>query len=81
MSTAQIKEKLHRYIDNGDERFLKVVYAMAKEYLEGGQHEYELTDAQVNVLHERRERYLRGEEKTYTIDETLSAVRSQKRKK
>ena len=36
MSTAQIKEKLHRYIDNGDERFLKVVYAMAKEYLEGG---------------------------------------------
>ena len=46
-----------------------------------GQHEYELTDAQVNVLNERRERYLRGEGKTYTSEETLSAVRSQKRKK
>ncbi|MDZ4846971.1 MAG: hypothetical protein SH857_15665 [Chitinophagales bacterium] len=78
---AQIKEKLHRFIDNGDERFLKVVYIMAKECLEGEQHECELTDDQVKVLNERREPYLRGEGKTYTIEETISAVRSQKRKK
>ena len=32
MSTAQIKEKLHKYIDRGDESFLKVVYAMIKAY-------------------------------------------------
>ena len=32
MSTAQIKEKLHKYINQGDERFLKVVYAMVKAY-------------------------------------------------
>jgi hypothetical protein len=33
MSTIELKEKLHRYIDNADETFLKMVHAMSKVYV------------------------------------------------
>ena len=29
---AELKEELHNYIDHADERFLKMVYAMSREY-------------------------------------------------
>jgi hypothetical protein len=36
MGVAELKEELHNYIDHADERFLKMVYAMSKEYKESG---------------------------------------------
>ena len=32
MGVKKIREELHDYIDHADERFLKMVYAMSKEY-------------------------------------------------
>ncbi len=32
MDTLQIKKELHQYIDNGDERFLRLVHTIAKNY-------------------------------------------------
>ena len=32
MNTAQIKKELHQYIDKGDERFLRLVHAIATNY-------------------------------------------------
>ncbi len=34
MGKPDLKKELHSYIDNADERFLKMVYAMSKEYKE-----------------------------------------------
>jgi hypothetical protein len=32
MNTIQIRKELHQYIDNGDERFLRLVHAVASNY-------------------------------------------------
>ena len=32
MGVTELKEELHNYIDHADERFLKMVYAMSREY-------------------------------------------------
>jgi hypothetical protein len=32
MGTAELRKELHSYIDKADEEFLKMVYAMSKEY-------------------------------------------------
>ena len=32
MDTLKIKKELHQYIDNGDERFLRLVHAIATNY-------------------------------------------------
>ncbi len=34
MGVQKLREELHDYIDRADERFLKMVYAMSKEYNE-----------------------------------------------
>lgn len=34
MGVAELKVELHNYIDHADERFLKMVYAMSREYKE-----------------------------------------------
>lgn len=34
MSTLEIKQKLHRFIDSGDDKFVKMFYEMAKAYIE-----------------------------------------------
>jgi hypothetical protein len=34
MGVHKLREELHEYIDHADERFLKMVYAMSKEYKE-----------------------------------------------
>jgi len=33
MGTIEIKQKLHKFIDSGDDKFLKLFYEMAKVYL------------------------------------------------
>jgi len=32
MGVIELKKELHNYIDHADERFLKMVYAMSREY-------------------------------------------------
>ena len=32
MRTTEIRKEIHEYIDQADERFLKLVYAMSKKY-------------------------------------------------
>jgi hypothetical protein len=32
MNTSRIKQELHQFIDNGDERFLRLVHAIATNY-------------------------------------------------
>jgi len=50
MSTAQIREKLHQLINKADERFIKMVYALAKEYQED---DFELSNEHQKILDER----------------------------
>ena len=40
MNTAKIRKKLHQYIDNGDERFLRLLHALAVGY--EGEEDYTL---------------------------------------
>jgi 5'-3' exonuclease len=32
MSTSELRKSIHDYIENADERFLRMVYSMANEY-------------------------------------------------
>lgn len=32
MNTEQIKQELHKYIDNGDDRFLRLIHTIAATY-------------------------------------------------
>jgi putative addiction module component (TIGR02574 family) len=77
MESVTIKEKLQEYIESGDEKLLKLMYAVAKEYVED-EDEYELTEEQIAELDRRRESWLSGESKGYTWEEAKKIITSSK---
>jgi hypothetical protein len=59
-----IKEKLKEFIDTGDDKLLKLMFAVANEYTQG-KDEFELTDEQIIELDRRREMRKSGNSKTF----------------
>ena len=75
MNTIVIKEKLHNYIENCDDKVLKLMFALAKEYSEEDD-SYEFTDDEIKEFEARREARLSGVSKTYTWQEVKQKVLS-----
>lgn len=67
MSILDIKEKLHEYIEQSDDKLLKMIYALVKEYNED--EPFNLDEERKKLIEAERERYLKGEGKSYSWDE------------
>ena len=78
MQTTSIRQKLHQYIDNGDEKLLKLMFALAKEYNDDDDFEYEFTADDIKAFDERRVKRLKGESNTYTWQETKDIITGKK---
>jgi hypothetical protein len=78
MQTTQIKQKLHQYIDNGDEKLLKLMFVLAKEYNDDNDFEYEFTAEDIKEFDDRRERRLKGESNTYSWEEAKEIITGKK---
>ena len=72
MEPANIKQKLHHYIDVADEKKLQAIYTILEDEIEG---EYFYTQEEIKMFYERRQKHLNGESKSYTVAETLNLVR------
>jgi len=72
MQTTVIREKLHQYIDDGDEKLLKLLFAVAREYNDDD-FEYEFVE-DIKILDERRQKRLSGESTTHSWDEVKKAI-------
>jgi len=78
METIHIREQLHQYIDKGDEKFLRLMYALAKEYNDEDDFEYEFTEEDIKLFDERRAKRLSGESKTYSWQEAKEIITGKK---
>ena len=78
MQTTTIQQELHRYIDNSDEKLLKLMLALAKEYNEGDDCEYDFTADDIKVLDKQREKRLSGENKTYSWEDAKNIITGKK---
>ena len=79
MEVANIRQKLHQYIDKGDEKLLKLMYAIAKEYTEDDDFEYEFSDEEIKQFEERRTKRLSGESKTYSWQDAKAIITGKKK--
>jgi hypothetical protein len=74
MSVSQIKEQLHHAIDSiEDKEFLEALLTIASQRQP---QDYSLTEEQIQVLEERHERFLNGEEKTSSLEELKKRIRN-----
>ena len=66
MDTIKIKEELHQYINQADDRFIQLVYAM----VQADKREQELLSKQeIEELERRLERHKSGQSTSYTWDD------------
>ena len=76
MGVTEIREELHHFIDEGDTKLLKMLYAIAKEYASD---EYELSEAQQEELDVRIEKYEAGRMNFSTWEQVKQRVRNNPR--
>lgn len=81
MRAADIREKLQDYINNGDEKLLKLMYVMAKEYNNDDDFEYEFSEKEIEIFEERRLKRLNGDSKTFNWEEAKEMITGKKNKK
>jgi putative addiction module component (TIGR02574 family) len=68
MTTLKIRQKVDEYLNRADERILKAVYAMLKEYGETPAQSM-LSDEQYEEIEKRWKKYKNGKSKYYTLEE------------
>lgn len=71
MDTIKIKDELHQYINQADDRFIWLVYAMVQV----DKNEQELLSQQeIEELERRLERHKSGQSTSYTWDEVKNRL-------
>ena len=68
MTTAQLKQQLHDYIDHAEETKLKAIYTLVEGEIED---DYILTEEQKSELDKRYADYKNGIGTQYTWDEVI----------
>ena len=75
MSTVQIKETLHEYIDTADNKKLEAIYTILKDSISP---DFEYSKDELSEIYARRDKYKNGEEETLTAEEFINYIRKNK---
>ncbi len=76
MSVTEVKEHLHRVINEIDDVAVLQAVLTILESKKEEEKKYQLNDEQMNVIREREEAYLSGKMKSSSIDEVENKLRS-----
>ena len=71
-----MRQKLHQYIDSSDDKLLKIMYVVANEYNDevDDSDEYAISNADMQLFEERRNKRLIGESKTYSWEDAKNII-------
>lgn len=72
MGQAALRSKLHEFIDSSDDEKIEALYILLSGNVSSG---YSYSETELNMLHERADKYLSGSTKTYSVEESLSICR------
>lgn len=71
---ASLRDKLHHYIDVADEQKLQAIYVLLEEEID-----WQYTAEDIAEFHHRRQQHIAGSTQSYTVEESLNAIRQQKK--
>ena len=75
MATIDLRQSVLAYVKKADNRFLKLVNALAESYQEDKEEEYSISEKQYEIIDKRRESHLKGESKSFTWEEVAKKAR------
>jgi len=76
MKTSEIRTKLHDYIDNGDIKLVKLMFALAEEY--NSIEDYSFSKEDIEIFEQRRSKRLKGESKVYNWADAKAIITGKK---
>jgi hypothetical protein len=78
MDVKSIREQLHQYVEKGDEKLLRLMYVLPKEYNDEDDFAYEFTEEDIKLFDERRAKRSSGQSKTYSWQEAKEIITGKK---
>ncbi len=78
MEVAELREKLHEYINNADEQHLSAIYLLVEDDIPSNSADI-FDEATMNMIYQRRENHRKGISKSYTVEESMNFIRQHKK--
>ncbi len=77
MINVAIRQQLHQYIDVTDDKKIEALYTLLQNDIDPS---YSISADEMDMLHKRAEKYLKGDALTYTVEEVHNRIRQQKKR-
>jgi isocitrate lyase len=74
MSTSDIRQKLHNYIETAQSKKVKAIFAMVEEEIEENYSHWK-DEAFLDEIKRREKNYLKGKTRTYSIEESITRAK------
>lgn len=75
MEAIQKRRKLHEYIDLADDEKVNALFTILEA---DNELSYQYSDEDIKMFYERKERYLKGEGKNFSVEESFDEIRKNK---
>lgn len=75
METIQKRQKLHEYIDIADDEKVNALFVILES---DSDNSYQYSAEEISTFYKRRERYLKGEGKSFSVEEAFDQIRKSK---
>jgi len=75
MSNTEIRQQLHQYIDVANDKDVAAMYSFMEDK---SAQPYSFSEEELNEFYSRREKFLKGESKGYSVEEVHSFIRQGK---
>jgi hypothetical protein len=75
METIQKRQKLHEYIDFADDEKVNALFVILES---DNDKSYQYSADEISTFYKRRERYLKGEGKSFSVEESFDEIRKSK---
>jgi len=73
MEFETVKEKLHDYIEHGNQSKIMAIYMLLNEEIESQNFVYD--EATLKMLENRRDNMISGKDKSYTLKQTIENLK------
>lgn len=75
MEALQKRQKLHEYIDLADDEKVNALFTILEA---DNELSYQYSDEDIKMFYERKERYLKEEGKSFSVEESFDEIRKNK---
>lgn len=76
MNTAAIRQQLHEYIEQVNDKKIEGLYLFVEDEI--NQYHMSLTEDQINFLDQERGKHLKGDSRSYSREEAKEIIRNKK---